>query len=224
MGLDVTVYKAGKNVKSLGKTHGKKGETQMRIRTGKPVEKISKKYPDHMFTLGYFRSSYNDAGTNNVLDQLTGLSMHDAFKRKVILEDEYEFIPDWEHALKTLKEIHDRLDDSDLFRVTTVSVEGKQDKPKREDEALEIFRAELGDHEDLYSYTSGKGHFYLDDPQEVYAVIPGTDEHWKDEPCVYVVWKMKDADWYMQAVEIMIETCEMVLADPDHTYYLTWWG
>ncbi len=57
----------------------------------KKVEKDSKKYPSHMFKIGYFRSSYNDGGINQVLQRIGLPTLGTIFGETK--EDKYCFRP-----------------------------------------------------------------------------------------------------------------------------------
>jgi len=50
----------------------------------------------------------------------------------------------------------------------------------------------------------------------VRAVIPGKED-------IYIVHKDSGLGWYVEALEIVVETIEYVLNQPDpETYYLVW--
>tara|TARA_Y100000034_G_scaffold136330_1_gene212238 strand:+ start:10223 stop:11347 length:1125 start_codon:yes stop_codon:yes gene_type:complete len=67
------------------------------------VEIDSKQYPDHMFKIGYIRSSYNSGGINSVLDSFIGKSLYYAFRDND--NDEYSFRPDWAIAKERCEEM-----------------------------------------------------------------------------------------------------------------------
>lgn len=52
--------------------------------------------PTHLFKVGYFRSSYNDGGINNVLREQLGRDLYDIFQKRD--NEEYRFQPDWAKA------------------------------------------------------------------------------------------------------------------------------
>ncbi len=62
----------------------------------------SKKYPKHLFEIGYFRSSYNESGINLVLEQSVGSNLYDVFDHT---DNEYEFVPDWCNSLDKARQI-----------------------------------------------------------------------------------------------------------------------
>ena len=59
------------------------------------VEFLSRKYPDHLFKIGYFRSSYNESGINYVLESRGLPTLWTVFDAKP-----GEFVPDWEKSLE----------------------------------------------------------------------------------------------------------------------------
>lgn len=228
MGLDVSVFKGDKNIKSLCKVGGKEGEVRPVSINGKRITKKSAEYPDHLFTLGYFRSSYSSGGYNNVVTQLTRMNMYTVFEERVLEDDsgefgEYMFVPDWKEARRRLTVLRKALVNSDRFIVDTVILNNQ--KISSEEDALDLFRQErekdMGDR----SYSNRNGEFSPKKPMRIYGLIKGsTDVLKKGEPCVYVVTRMEDIDFYITATDIMIETCDMAIKDTDHTYFMYWWG
>ena len=69
------------------------------------IELPSAKYSEHMFRIGYFRSSYNDSGVNNILRQITGEDLYDIFQPN----DEYRIYPDWEEARRKTVELLEKM-------------------------------------------------------------------------------------------------------------------
>lgn len=82
MGLDITLEKVQR------KNHKKKG---MKTNT---VIFNSAKYPNHLFKIGYFRSSANELGINNVLEERGLENLYDILNPFY----EYFFQPNWEQA------------------------------------------------------------------------------------------------------------------------------
>jgi hypothetical protein len=60
------------------------------------IELPSATYPDHLFKIGYLRSSYNDGGINRLLDIAVGRDLYWVFGRE--REGAYHFVPDWQAA------------------------------------------------------------------------------------------------------------------------------
>lgn len=81
--------KSSKIAKSMGLDEGG-GFPEIRI------EQDSEKYSEHMFKIGYFRSSYNSSGTNQVLKRIGVPNLYDIFVQQT--DDEYHRLIDWEDA------------------------------------------------------------------------------------------------------------------------------
>lgn len=64
----------------------------------------SGKYPDHMFKIGYLRSSYNASGINGVLRVMGIPDLYYIF-RDGMDDEEYVFQPTWEACLDRAKEV-----------------------------------------------------------------------------------------------------------------------
>ncbi len=192
------------------------------------VELPSAKHSEHYFKIGYFRSSYNEAGTNSVLERLGVPNLYQLFN--VEGQEPDDLHPDWEDALKETKraiELFDRVTGSaigkyDAFVVNTFFYE---DGAKSAEEALQVFAKELEKtpDKDFRSYSNKSGEYFLDG-MKVYGLVVGKDL--MGTPCFYVIHDAeKKFRWYRQALEIVAETCEYVLAQPDKDdYFLVWSG
>src|SRR5262245_2717601 len=79
------------------------------------IEHDSRLYPEHLFKVGYLRSSYNESGINRQLQDRLNTSLDEIFNAG----HQYEFQPDWhatrERAIKTLED----------WRALTASTGGK---------------------------------------------------------------------------------------------------
>jgi hypothetical protein len=71
------------------------------------IELNSVLHPDHMFRVGYFRSSYNGGGINNVLKMTVGKNLYDIFFPDGE-QTQYKFVPDWNRALKIAVDLRER--------------------------------------------------------------------------------------------------------------------
>jgi len=196
------------------------------------IELPSKKYPDHMFKIGYFRSSYNDGGFERVLFNLGLGNMDWIFG---VTEDNpgYEFVPNWKEAKKRSKEILRQFKKKPALRCTQVRMnELAIPKVKDSADAMEVFMKELARFKNEKggfggSYSNSEGTFYLDEPMKIMALIPGSTPSYfgKGNTSTMNVVYESDNTFYLQALEIIVETCEWVLSqkDPQH-YYLNWSG
>lgn len=190
--------------------------------TRKKIEKDSKVDPEHYFKIGYFRSSYNEGGINRVLDNLGIPGLYDIFQPN----EQYCFRPDWDSALIKCNEAIELLLTKGNYRVFKVheNIFGSNvPLPTDEKSALEIFTKEVERQSDFAGYENGHGHFYPKEPIQIFALIPGRfDFMGRVLNCVYLIAKGEN-DWYLNALKIVKETIEYVLAQPDkEKYYLHW--
>lgn len=189
------------------------------------IERDSVLHPDHYFKIGYFRSSYNSGGINSVLRDLGIPDLYDIFEHD---NDESEFCPDWNSALRTVNKSIELLNKDKGYRIETVSANmfSPDDVPQSPAAALEIFKQQVKErpkNKDFQCYSNKAGEFYLDNAGlKVHGMIPGKDMF--QRPCTFIIYKPKDANkFYLQALEIVKETIEYVLTqDNPQEYYLSW--
>ena len=189
------------------------------------IELDSKLYPEHYFKIGYFRSSYNGSGINSILRDLDIPDLCDIFQ----FNDEYEFSPDWNYALNVVQESIKLLKKDKGYRVETISANmfAPDNVMQNPQEALKVFNNTLKDmgKRDFNSFSNKDGHFYLDKKGlQVHALLPGKD--FMQRPCTFAIYKLQDGNkYYLQALEIVKETIEYVLAQENpQAYYLRWSG
>lgn len=190
------------------------------------IEEPSSVYPEHLFKIGYFRSSYNDSGFERVLGNLGVGNLSYIFDPG----DQYEFRPDWKRALeKTITELA-------LLRTKPpLRCYQMRSDPKTEEinppEAMEIYERVMDSNKMrgyLGNFSNRDGDFFPVEPMKVRALIRGMTRCFFTgvlEPCVNVVYEVDDNKYYEEALEIVKETCEWVLAKEDpQNYYLRWSG
>lgn len=186
----------------------------------------SEKYPEHLFKVGYFRSSYNGSGINKILDNLDLGGLSTIFG---VDGDEYKVKPNWEDSLLRIDNTIISFKRKGNYRVSTVDANIFRDTEiKSEKRALEVFLEEIGRHSTggngFDSYSNINGEFYLKEPLKVLALMPGKSEFFGERPCTYVVTEGEN-EWYIQALYIIKETIEWVLKQEDkEKYYLHWSG
>lgn len=181
--------------------------------------------PEHLFKIGYFRSSYNGSGIENVMSNYGLPTLHDIFEPN----DEYEFSPDWDSALARCSDAIAKYEAhlvSPIGKYSAMFVDGFE-PVSSEQQALEIFAKHIAQARPpgFSSYSNNEGTFYLDGIKAVGFMqgrsIIGT-------PGMYVVYeKASDdkPDWYLTALKIVRETIEYVIAQPDRQhFYLVWSG
>ena len=262
--------------------------------------------PEHLFKVGYFRSSYNPAGINSLLRQLLGVDMDDIFNPG----DEYCFQPNWAEvkaALELTLEEFKAKTANGYFRVLEESfnafthysqelVEPQHMQVQGTDTALALFldtygqnkdsvllhaiindtvlsvmhfiigdlgfetvhtltwmdrhpaleelmtdsalramnayqekKAEYADREEGpfggHNFSCLEGTFYLSDPVQMLGMLQGSST-FGNAPAAYVLWKdVNGTKWVETAIQIMMETCDYVLAQDDaEKYWLHWSG
>lgn len=194
------------------------------------IEFDSTKYPEHMFKIGYFRSSYNPSGTNSVLRDLIGMDLYSIFN----VNNEYYVKPVWFSALIQAKKALDKLKEFKETNGNIIAVETENPfmqlsdtAPKNKKEVIDLFLEEKKKIENnpFGSYSNSKGSFFFEAPLKTLAFIPGKD--YLGNKTIYLICEGEEdrLDWYLQALEIVIETCEYVLSQGDSDkYYFHWSG
>lgn len=184
------------------------------------IEINSQTDPEHYFKIGYFRSSYNDGGINRVLENLDVPGLYEIFEPN----DQYCFQPDWPEALKRCDHSIFLLEQKGNYRCFDVSANiFSQPECGSEKEAMEIFLSEIKVTHGFNQYSNKQGHFYHEDPVKVLALIPGTNNILRETPCTYVVVEGENK-YYLDALKIVKETIEYVLAQPDKEKYWIHWS
>lgn len=202
----------------------------------KSIEKNSKKYPDHMFKIGYCRSSYNPGGINHVLSDLIGEDLYSIFDRT---GDEYEFLPDWVgvrgRAKESLKLMDKKLEEMGPYRVmksdhNMFDMDKQMDAVPDASTALDKFMEVRSKHskaDDFGNFSNGIGEFFLKTPLKVAAIIPGSCKELfgtGKAPCQYIIYEDEGSyEFYHQALEIVVEMAEWVLKQKNpELYYVHW--
>jgi len=211
---------------------------------GYPEEKIEiphPKYKDHYFKIGYFRSSYNGGGTNNVLERAGIPTLYEIFDHK---RNQYNFIPDWEASLKrcenalrkAIEHAASPAGKYDIMHVGPNPFRNPEEYPQSEQDALNIFYEQLkkwgSEHyKDGHGYSNGEGEFY---PKgiKVVAMLPGFYDSFtktmfgKPMQETYLVYESEEKmKWYIEALEIVRDTILYVLEKPDKDkFYFHWSG
>jgi len=227
----------------LGYVKGEYGDFVPNIEKTK-IEIDSTINKDHMFKIGYLRSSYNSAGTNTYLKATIGKDLYDIFNRT---GDSYEFQPDWEDALSVTESMISELKDQlgsygnlyvefiNTLHVGTTPAWAKtsEDKtPESKEQAISRYRREYDEHSKSEGgYSNFFGQFYHNSPLRVVAAIPGKGVF--NSVGVYLVYtadeksEEESSNWYLEGLEITKEMIEWVLAKPQEErkkYYLHWSG
>lgn len=212
--------------------------------TGKEhIEIDSKLHPEHMFKVGYFRSSYNNSGIERLGRYVTGASPLDYIFQP---GEEYKLKPVWEGCLERAKNTHERwrqatknftemyrmFSAGNPFIVPTIANDREAMKAflserTRRDEALAKQEAGSQDYLMGGSYSNRDGNFFLDKPIEIHAAIPVLEDVLGQKHiATYLIYKDTgdNVAWYGQALEVVIETIEYVLAQENPSEYLLHWS
>lgn len=185
------------------------GEDFLRFDTGiREVEHNSTMYPDHLWKIGYFRSSYNSSGINFLLENLNLPRLNDILG--IYSECEYHKI-DWKTVWKNAHKVKEDLQIKALpngYKLVHV-INIKSNNPYEE------ARACIEDLQDLKTgvYMT-KGGTVFGFNYKLLAVIGEfllvEDLDHKDENAF---------DFYIECLDILIETCEFVMSQPDPFNY-----
>ncbi len=189
-------------------------DMNLKAHQGEKIELNSMRYPLHYFKVGYFRSSYNGSGFNRVVGDAIGIDLYSILNPN----DEYEFKPDWNVAKEKTKEAIDKFTEylkSGCYRV--FKVYGFHNKVIDSKEALRIFLEERKQANGKFiDYGNSNGEFMLNG-FNINAVINGKDS-------VFLIYEDKQMTWYLEALEIVLETIEHVLSQPDTDKYVLHWS
>ncbi len=212
--------------------------------TGKEhIEIASKLHPEHMFKVGYFRSSYNNSGIERIGEYAIGeRPLHYIFQPG----EEYKVTPDWAACLERAKSVYQlwnqaTKDCTELYRMFSVgnpfitpsitsnreAMEAFKKERTRRDEALAKLEPGEPGHIMGGSYGNRDGNYFLDKPIEIHAAIPVLEDLLGQKHiATYLVYKETgdDVAWYGQALEVVIETIEYVLAQENTSEYLLHWS
>lgn len=185
-------------------------------------EKDSTTNPEHLFKIGYFRSSYNSGGINHVLRNNGVMDLYEIFG---VSKDEYRPNPNWKKSLENVKKAIEMF--SPIAKAGIACMEVSSGFVKSEKEAIELYKNELSKKPSFDSYSSSSGTFYLGKtPVMARAFIQG--KNCIGIPCTYVIYEVSGDDglnWYIDALKIVQETIEWVLSQPDPSeYYFHWSG
>lgn len=197
--------------------------------------------PKHLFKIGYFRSSYNSGGINSILRERGMPDLNAIFDAG----REYEVTPDWEASLARVNNAIERWavysaseeSNFDVMEVSENIFGASPTAPTDSKTALSLFMEVYNQHrnhkdDDWSSFSNRDGEFHLNGIKLV-AAFPGSADHPLSRGKVhvtYIVFERDKAQWDMckwvaDALAIVRETIEYVIAQPDRAnYYMHWSG
>lgn len=202
------------------------------------VYQDSKIAPEHLYKIGYFRSSYNEGGINSHMFDRGLPDLHSIFETDC--EDGYRVAVNWEASLIAIDDairLYEQYLTTPMADYTASKMynfgSNSADQPMvygRKD-ALDKFSVFLKEQEEK----AAKGHVqrvgnYSNKDGEwfptglvIYAIL------WSQNGVTYIYKQSSEEreegkeDWYLTAWRIVRETAEYVLAQPDpENYYLGW--
>lgn len=209
MGLDVYLYRYENLKTALADSDGEHTATK--------IERPSALHPDHYFKVGYFRSSYNASGIDQILSDRIGTTLAGIMG----VSDGYIVVPDWSAARQRAIDAKARLaayfeQHGMVMVVDADSIDSVNSKA----DALAAYNKRHKSSDGWYSNRAGM--FFAKESPTVRAVFTGLN--WMNRPTAYLVIDAPDFDYYLQALDIVAETCEWVLAQPDIDAYALHWS
>lgn len=216
------------------------------------IEFNSKTEPEHLFKIGYMRSSYNGVGINSVARVFGLPDLYDIFE---IDNDEYYQEHDWDTIYLNVKDAIEKWQahaDSPAgkyyvrtFRPLFASSKldpGGQLIPEgitNEHQAIECLneqylrKKEEIDKDEWRSggWSCGDGEFHPK-PLKVAAIVAGAWDSdrpmtYNNMPVTYLVCERSDENsiqWYVTALQIVQEMVEWILEHPDKDQFYTGWS
>jgi hypothetical protein len=198
-------------------------------------ETPSAKYPEHMFNLGYWRSSYNDGGINSVARSRNLPGLYEIMEPP---GDEYYFKPDWracleraEKAVQAWREAE--ADPANAYGVIEEQMNqfsGLQNLGTKGDSARLTHEKISGERHFTGGFGCREGSFYPEGI-EVVGIRLGETKSWNKQmvPTVHIIYKLKDGKnpltWYRESIEIVHETILHMMQRPDaDQIYVAWSG
>ncbi len=186
------------------------------------IEKDSTIDPQHYFKLGYFRSSYNGNGINNILKDRIGEDLYSILGTE---HNEYEVQPDWDAVIENCDSAIERLrafgkeNPFSIMEVDANMFTPIDQLPGDKNAVLALAKAALKQEIDPFfeGGFSNKDGFWNPKGTTVYGIVPGFKSFMNQKlPTSYVVVRHdKEGDepfkWYVDALRIVKETAEYVL-------------
>lgn len=211
------------NTKEWNEEHGLDEWGEVKSVVKQSIKLPSTRWPDHLFKIGYFRSSYNDSGFNPVVKNLIGKDLYWIFQ---VDRDDYHVRPDWRAALERANQLADELVAQPQIGAFDVSPTNLFDpKPADIDEAAAIktYLEQAARDQSPFggSWSNKDGHFFPNKPLRVLALVNGVDCF--NRPAIIVVHE-KDLSSYVESARIVVETCQYVLDTGEPEKHVLHWS
>ena len=216
----------------------KKGENYKNISY---IEKDSVLHPDHGFKIGTIVDGADDLGISTILGNLGLMSIHTIFNKfnDLITWDTTEYIqPDWHSALDSVNDTLsafknlDRVGKTQMVSTVALPLDVyfndsmfKKYPVTSPMDALSVYH-EQRKHASVKNinknFVNSFGWFYLHKALSIRAAIAGTNTiNNKAFPCTYLVYNT-NMEWYVNGLEIVKETIEHVLSQPEDKINQYW--
>jgi hypothetical protein len=207
------------------------------------IEIDSTKFPKHLWKIGYCRSSYNSGGFDSIAKERGCPTLDEIFG----YDDEYRFVPDWAAVRARAVEAHDRMHTKSIeipFTFADVTINPFRELGSKEDFIAELVKRVANKDTGCFSSMNtlfdmtpitgkGEGPFSSDGMGDFVACGIVMEESYfgGPRPKAVLAFKKKDVgddDFYVQALAVLIEHCDYILAekakDPTKTYLVHWSG
>lgn len=197
----------------------------------------SKIHPDHLFKLTYWRSSYNEGGFDHVMREAIGVSLDAIVFGGGGDDSDYFRAVDWTAALTRARAAKEAfaafMEEAGPYWSITHTAISLASVPESDADPLKAFLAERkrakwdsDDRDDFVWYTNRGGMFFRKNPPTVHAV---TVRQGRFGPEAHLIVSGDDEggshyDFYAQALDVVIETIEWVLAQENPNHYLFAWS
>lgn len=249
MGLDIYTYTKAEHdaeqafetkwgdAESLTGEQSKQWSEEFRALGGSQDVK-SERFPDNINNRRYLRSSYNEGGFNSVVPEVTGDERFSYYGILDPLRSDEEYV----YEVRDLDKIAEArsnaercvqalevLGDSPIYRVDSQNAATLRPQnhggPLDKAGALRVFLETKRDHKDssFGAFSNSNGSFYLKEPLEVVATMPGKDFM---GACVHVVYQTKLHSSYVESAHVLVEFCDELadLVKRDGVAYIHWSG
>ena len=169
----------------------------------------SDKYPEHLFKKNYLRSSYNNAGFDNVTRNLIGQDFYSVFdtKDEAVETTKRALGKCLERAQKLLIDLKNA-PQIEALSVAPMNMFSSKPNDTDEAEAIRIYLKAIGEKQPFGSFSNEEGYFFLEKPMTVHAIISG--KTCLGQPANILICKT-ELDWYIEGAEILIEFIEYAL-------------
>lgn len=206
MGLDVYLYRYANLDTALAAADDEEHDPPRR-----KIKLPSATHPDHYWKIGYFRSSYNESGIDRILRDRIGTTLSEIMG----VGDSYVVRPDWSAAKARGVAAHEALTAWYAKNGNVRVIEANSlDTFTSERAVLAAYLAENPSQRSGW-WSNHAGLFFCESQPKILGAFTG--KNCIGVPCAYLVIE-GDPDGpkhHLSALEILVETCDYAMADPD---------